>query len=154
MARVPLGWIIDANGQPTTNPEDLYAGGMLLPMAGHKGYGLSLLIELLGGVLTGQGGIPGQPGLTIIGNSVLFLVISVEAFRPLDDFLADGATLCDQVKAIPSAPGFEEVLLPGEPEHRSAEHRRTTGIVVDETICSHFTAMADQYGLAVPKLVS
>lgn len=151
---VPEGWIIDANGQPTTNPEDLYTGGMLLPMAGHKGYGLSLLIELLGGVLTGQGGLPGQPGLTISGNSVLFLVILVDAFRPLADFLADGATLCDQVKAVPPAPGFDEVLLPGEPEHRSAERRRAAGIVVDETTWNHFVEMADQYGLVVPAQVS
>jgi uncharacterized oxidoreductase len=144
---VPEGWIIDANGRPTTNPADLYTGGMLLPMAGYKGYGLSLLIELLGGVLTGQGGLPGQPGLTGSGNSVLFLVISVEAFRPLADFLADGATLCDQVKAVPPAPGFDEVLLPGEPEHRSAERRRAAGIVVDETTWRHFVQMADEFGL-------
>jgi uncharacterized oxidoreductase len=152
--QVPEGWIIDANGQPTTNPEDLYTGGMLLPMAGHKGYGLSLLIELLGGVLTGQGGIPGQPGLTISGNSVLFLVVSVDAFRPLADFLVDGATLCDQVKAIPPAPGFDEVLLPGEPEYRSAERRRASGIVVDETTWSHFVEIADGFGLALPDQVS
>ena len=85
---LPAGWIQDAEGRPSTNPEDLYAGGTLLPMAGHKGYGLSLLVELLGGMLTGQS-CPGLPTYTVLKNGVLFIVLAIEPFRSPEDFLRD-----------------------------------------------------------------
>ena len=50
---IPEGWVIRADGQPTTDPKDLYEGGKLLPAAGHKGYGLAMLMEFLGGALVG-----------------------------------------------------------------------------------------------------
>jgi uncharacterized oxidoreductase len=146
--RVPEGWIQGPDGQPTTNPKDFYAGGLLLPAAKHKGYGLSLLVEFLGGILTGRGS-PALPGFKV-GNGVLFLVLSIEAFRPLEAFLADGAALCEQVKAVPPAAGFDEVLLPGEPEHRAAESRRADGIQVDESTWVQLTAAAAELGIAVP----
>jgi uncharacterized oxidoreductase len=129
---VPTGWLQDVEGHPSTDPNDLYAGGMLLPAAEHKGYGLALLMEFMGGILTGQGW-PGLPGYTSLRNGVLFLVLSAEAFRPTADFLADGAALCAQVKSTPPAANFDEVLLPGEPEERNAEQRRREGIPIDET---------------------
>jgi uncharacterized oxidoreductase len=145
---VPQGWILGPDGQPTTNPEDYYAGGALLPAAGHKGYGLSLLVEFLGGILTGRG-CPALPGFTS-GNGVLFLALSIAAFRPLEAFLTDGATLCDQIKAMPPAEGFDEVLLPGEPEHRTAEQRRAEGIILDEATWAQLTAAAAELGVAIP----
>ena len=63
---IPEGWALDKNGEPTQNPADVYDGGMLLPAAGHKGYGLALLTDYLGGILTGAGG-PGIPG-SILGQ--------------------------------------------------------------------------------------
>ncbi len=146
---VPEGWILRADGHPSTNPEDLYAGGMLLPIAGHKGYGLSLLVEFLGGILTGQG-CPGVPGYTVLRNGVLFLVLSIEAFRPAEDFLAESAALCDQVKGVSPAPGFNEVLLPGEPEQRTAKRRQAEGIQIDETTWTQLTTAATTLGVAVP----
>jgi uncharacterized oxidoreductase len=145
---LPEGWILGPDGRPSTDPKDFYAGGMLLPAAGHKGYGLSLLMEFLGGVLTGRG-CPALPGF-VPGNGVLFIVLSIEPFRPVEDFLADGAALCEQVKAVPPAPGFDEVLLPGEPEQRTAERRRAEGIMVDEATWAQLTAAAAALGVAVP----
>lgn len=146
---VPEGWILDQNGQPSTNPNDLYEGGMLLPAASYKGYCLSLLLEFLGGILTGQG-CPIFPGFTSVGNGVLFVVLSIEAFRPLEDFLADGAAICQQVKMTPPAPNFAEVLLPGEPEQRTAELRRAEGIPLDGRTWSELTAAAATLGVAMP----
>ena len=145
---VPEGWILRADGQPTTHPEDFYAGGVLLPAAGHKGYGLALLVEFLGGILTGRGS-PALPGFRT-GNGVLFLVLSVEAFRPPEAFLAEGAALCEKTKAVPPAAGFDEVLLPGEPEHRAAERHRAEGIAVDEATWAQLAAAAAAHGVAVP----
>jgi uncharacterized oxidoreductase len=146
---IPEGWILDSQGRPTTNPEDLYNGGMLLPAAGHKGYGLALLVEFLGGFLTGDGG-PATPGYKAVGNGVVFIVLSVEAFRPLEAFLGDSATLCEQVKAAKPAPGFQEVLLPGEPEQRMAEQRQAAGISIDETTWGQLTAAANKLGVTSP----
>jgi len=145
---VPEGWILDADGQPSTNPEDFYTGGVLLPAAGHKGYGFSILVEFLGGILTGSG-CPALPEFTLVGNGVLFLALSIQAFRPLEAFLADGAALCDQIKAVPPAPGFDEVLLPGEPEHRTTEQRQAEGIMVDEATWTRLTDAATRLQVTI-----
>jgi uncharacterized oxidoreductase len=146
---IPEGWILDAQGRPSTRPVDLYEGGMLLPTAGHKGFGLALLIELLGGVLTGQGG-PWLPGYTTVRNGVIFIVLSIEAFRPAEDFLAEAAILRDKVKATPPGPGFDEVMLPGEPEQRISEKRQAEGIAIDDTTWAQLAEAAMQFGVAVP----
>lgn len=146
---LPQGWILDSAGRPSANPNDLYDGGMLLPMAQHKGYGLSLLVEFLGGILTGQG-CPGLPTYTSLKNGVLFLVLTPEPFRPAQDFLIDSAALCAQVKSIPPAPGFAEVMLPGEPEQRAAERRRAEGIPLDETTWAQLSDAATRWGVAMP----
>jgi uncharacterized oxidoreductase len=148
---LPEGWIQRADGQPSTIPADLYNGGVLLPAAGHKGYGLALLVELLGGLLTGQGS-PAFPDYASLKNGVVFVVISTAAFRPAADFLADGATLYDRIKATPPAPGFAEVLLPGEPEQRTAVERRRSGIPIDETTWGQLVAAAADFGVAVPEV--
>jgi len=146
---VPEGWVLNADGHSSPNPEDLYAGGMLLPMAQHKGHGLSLLAELLGGVLTGNG-CSGLPDYTKFSNGVLFLVLSIEAFRPLQDFLGQGADLCELIKSTPPAPGFDEVLLPGEPEERAAEVRRVEGISIDETTWAQLVEAATKLEVSAP----
>ncbi len=146
--RVPEGWILDAQGRPSTDPYDFYEGGVLLPAAGHKGYGLSLLVEFLGGVLTGRG-CPALPGF-LPGNGVLFLVLSIETFRPVDAFLEEGAALCDRIKAVPPAEGFDEVLLPGEPERRAAERRQREGVPVDEATWSQLVEAAAELEVPMP----
>jgi uncharacterized oxidoreductase len=145
---IPEGWILDSAGRPSTNPHDFYNGGVLLPAAGHKGYGLSLLVELLGGLLTGNGS-PVLPDFGT-GNGVLFLVIAAGVFRPAEAFLADAAALCEQVKAVPPAEGFAEVMLPGEPEQRSAARRRAEGVAVDEATWGQLGAAAATLGVDVP----
>ena len=146
---VPEGWVLKADGHSTTNPADLYASGMLLPMAQHKGHGLSVLVELLGGVLTGNG-CSGLPEYSKLGNGVLFLVLSIEAFRPMPDFMAQGAAFCDLIKSTPPAPGFDEVLLPGEPEERATEQRRVEGISIDEITWGQLVEVAAGFNVAVP----
>ncbi len=146
-ASVPEGWILGPDGQPSTVPDDFYLGGMLLPAAGHKGYGLAMLVELLGGILTGCGG-PAAPGL-ISNNCVLFIVLAIEAFRPPTAFLEDAAALCAKAKAVPPAAGFGEVLLPGEPEQRSAADR-AADIPLDAATWEQLTTAAATLRVDVP----
>jgi LDH2 family malate/lactate/ureidoglycolate dehydrogenase len=145
---LPEGCILDSDGNPSTNPQDLYDGGSLLPMAGHKGSGLSILLELIAGVLTGRAA-PGS-GQVVAGNGVLFVVLEVDAFRPVDGFLADAAGFYDHVKSVPPAPGFEAVLMPGEPERQTAQRRQSEGIVVDDTTWGLIVERAEGLGVAVP----
>ena len=138
---IPEGLVLDKHGRPTQSPADLYDDGMLLPAAGHKGYGLALLTDLLGGVLTGAGG-PTLPG-TILGNGVLFVLLNIEAFRPLAEFFADGTIMADRIKSTRPAQGFDEVLLPGEPEARSAQTRQDSGIPLDDTTWEQIVEAAE-----------
>jgi uncharacterized oxidoreductase len=147
---IPEGWVQNAQGQPSTDPNDLYAGGTLLPIAGHKGFALSLLVELLGGLLTNQGA-PGMPDYRTMRNGVLFLVLDIEPFRSAETFRSDVAVFCERLKAVAVAPGFSEILLPGEPENRTVAERNLSGIDVDEATWLDLTAAADTLGVTVPR---
>jgi hydroxycarboxylate dehydrogenase B len=127
-AQLPPGCIVDKDGNPSTNPEDLYNGGMLLPFGGHKGYALAMLASLLGGALTGNDNVNGGAG----SGGAFMVAINIEAFRPREDYNRTVDTFFDKIKAIPPAPGFDEVLIPGEPELRTREARRRDGIQVAE----------------------
>ncbi|MCA9998055.1 MAG: Ldh family oxidoreductase [Anaerolineales bacterium] len=142
------GVILDKEGHPSTNPHDLYAGGMLLPAGLYKGYGLSLLIELLGGVLTGMGN-PALPEYDRFYNGVLFIVLAIEPFRPLADFLLDAGRLAEAVTATKPAPGSHGVLLPGEPEEQTAFMRCRDGIPLDETTWGELTAVGERLGVGM-----
>ncbi|MBI1297208.1 Ldh family oxidoreductase [bacterium] len=146
---IPEGWILDKDGNPSTTPDDLYDGGVLLPAAGHKGFGLSLLVEFMAGLLTTSG----CPALGMAPrNGVLFMVLNPEPFRPLADFTAEGEALAAAVKAAKPAPGFDEVLLPGEPESRTAAHRRTHGIHLDETSWAQLVEAGAARGVETPTI--
>ena len=131
---VPEGWILDRAGQPTRRPQDYYDGGMLLPAAGHKGYALGLLIEVLGGLLTGAGtAILPESGYAV-GNGVFFLALNVEAFRPPTEFAREIRKFSETIKATPPMGGDGEVFLPGEPEQNTRARRLAEGIhIPDET---------------------
>ncbi len=146
---VPEGWIQDAEGNSSTVPADLYDGGALLPLGLHKGYCLSLLMDFMGGMLTGQGS-PAFSQYDVLRNGIIFQAFSVEAFRPPDQFLADSATLAQRVKDTPPAPGVDEVLLPGEPEQRATAYRTKHGIPIDEVTWQQLTDIADKLNVAVP----
>lgn len=145
---IPEGWILDSQGNPSTNPEDLYNQGMLLPAAGHKGFGLALLVDFLGGALTGAGcpAITGGP----LRNGVLFVLLDVEAFRPMADFLAESGEIVQAVKSTPPAAGFSEILLPGEPEERTVQQRQANGISVDATTWGQMVDVARGLGVGAP----
>ena len=118
---VPAGTILDRAGNPTTAPEDYFNGGMLLPAGGHKGTGLALLVDVLGGILTGAG-CPSCEQSTPI-NGVLFLMLNPGFFRAQDAIDRDLASLLRAIKATPPAAGVDEVLVPGEPEQRNQAGR-------------------------------
>ena len=140
--KVPEGWLIDGNGAPTTEPNDFKDDppGAILPLgggAGHKGYGLSIMVELLGGALSGQGCAAGDREM--ISNGVLINAYCIEHFTDMETFYDEVEGLMRHVKSSRLAEGFDEILAPGEPEFRTARIRQEEGIEVDDrtwqTVC-------------------
>jgi LDH2 family malate/lactate/ureidoglycolate dehydrogenase len=134
---LPSGWILDKDGQPSTNVEDFYAGGMLLPAGGHKGYSLALVAEFLGHALLGE---PHELNWFIIA-------IDIAAFRPVGEFVRASEELLGEVKSVPPARGFDEVLIPGEPEARTARQRVAAGIPIPDETWQKMQDTARQVGV-------
>ena len=129
---LPEGVILDAEGQPSIRPEDLYRGGVLLPLGAYKGYGLSLAIQILGSVLA-QAGTP-LLNQTVVGNGALFVVLDPGHFCDDATFRQQTRELCEAVKGSQRQAGFDEILIPGEPEYRAERRRCETGIpLADDT---------------------
>ncbi|HSB69736.1 MAG TPA: Ldh family oxidoreductase [Candidatus Methylomirabilis sp.] len=147
---VPLGWLLDKNGNPTTDPNDYFAGGALLPLggldAGHKGYGLSTMVDVFAGILTGLGWGIDPAGKHNDGS--LFIAINVEAFRPLEEFRAEVSEFARFLKASPPAQGFKEVLYPGEIEWLTTQERLRTGIPVEDDTWTEIQELAASAGVS------
>ncbi len=148
---IPEGWALDARGRPTT---DAAAGiaGCILPMAGHKGYAIATLMDVLSGVLGG-----GQFGTSVTGPyrpdgksgaGHFVLALDIEAFRPREAFESDVGRLVESLKATPHAAGNEEIFYPGELEARAEERNRANGIVLPPETLAELDAMAEDFGLA------
>jgi LDH2 family malate/lactate/ureidoglycolate dehydrogenase len=123
---VPEGWIIDKHGQPTRNPHDQFDDGAILPFGGHKGYALSVMIELLAGGLSGAG-FPLMTGYRW-EQGALIIAVDIGAFQPVEAFKRQAAQFIERLKATPRAPGVDEILLPGEIEWRTKAIREREGI--------------------------
>ena len=136
------GLIIDRDGQPSTEPADFYAGGALLPFGGYKGYGLSVMIELVGGALSGMG--PSMAAKYQHGNGTMLMALNIPHFVAPEQFAAEANELCESLNATPTVAGFSEVLVPGEPEMRSRRQRLATGIPVPEPTWQSIQALADE----------
>lgn len=145
---IPLGWILDGEGRPTTDPSEYTHGGAILPLGGtegHKGYGLSAMVEIFSGLLTGLGFGVEPSGRH---NDGCFLaVFDVEAFRPLEAFKQEVADFARYLKDTPPAEGFAEVYYPGEIEHIRALRAMQEGIEVEESTWDRLRSLWDKYEL-------
>ena len=129
------GSIVDRHGSPTDDPREFFAGGGHAPFGGHKGYAIMLMVEYLGRIFAGadafadpsRGGIVRHEGATMIA-------IKADLFQPLDRFEACAAEFAARTRAVPPAPGFAEVLVPGDPEARTREVRRRDGIPIEDDV--------------------
>ena len=129
---VAPGIMLNAAGRPSTDPREFYAEppGSLLTMGAHKGFGLSLVVEILGGILSGTGAARPQQGP--VQNGTLMVALDVSRFLTPEEFHAQVRTLVDFVRSAPLAAGAEEILVPGEPEARMERDRRRGGVPLDE----------------------
>jgi len=143
--KLPEGWIIDDNGHSTVDPAVFMSRkGMLLPIGGYKGFGLSLIVDVLGGALTGAGCSSTEFKW---GNGVVMSAINIESFTPVAAFKERVDNLIKSIKSTTTAPGFSEVLIPGEPEFRTMEERSKKGIEVDDTTWQALKSLGEELGL-------
>jgi LDH2 family malate/lactate/ureidoglycolate dehydrogenase len=148
---IPLGWAIDADGAPTTDPQKAIEG-IILPMAGHKGYAIAAVVDLLSGVLTGSGFLSAvhSPYKTAEKSNCghLMIAINIEAFQPLAQFNARMEQFIDEIKSVPLAQGCDEVFYPGEMEARNDEKNRRDGLALPDDTLRDLARIAELTGLA------
>jgi LDH2 family malate/lactate/ureidoglycolate dehydrogenase len=146
---IPRGWVVDKDGELTTDPAKI-AGGALLPLGGpgegYKGTALAAMGEVFCGILTGLGFGVEPSGRH---NDGCFLIaIKVEAFRPLLEFRREVADFAHYLKATPPAKGSRGVLYPGEVEHLAETARTAEGIEVEDATWRKLAALAEAGGLS------
>ncbi|KAH8433833.1 Ldh family oxidoreductase [Aspergillus melleus] len=147
---IPLGWALDANGNPTTDAE-VALNGSMAPIGGPKGSGIAILMDVMSGVLTGAafGGEVGDQYKDVKPQNVghCFVVLKPDVFMSTEDFKARMDVLVQRVHGVSPAPGFSEVLFPGEPEYRLGIQRQKEGIPYADAEKCMFADAAKQYGI-------
>ncbi len=138
--RLPTGWVLDAAGKPSTDPNDLYAGGTLELVGGHKGYGLSLMVAVLGAAVAGAGGGGAQSG-------VFALALDPGVFGSGRDADQATAELLRLMRETPSAEGVDEVIVPGDVERRNRE-RAAGRIALPHSTLERLFTTAESLGIA------
>jgi len=144
--QVPPGTIVDKSGQPTTDPNDFYDGGALLPIASHKGHGLNMIADILSGALSGGGCT--APGKDFLQNTMTCIAIDPAPLVDRKAYFAEIQRYCAWVTDSPPSKPGHDVLAPGDVEHRTRQEREHSGIPIDETTWGQITELAVSLGLS------
>ena len=163
-AALPEGVIVDKEGHPSTDPLDYYDGGALLTVGGavaaHKGYGLSMASALIAGLSminddTARFPVPsaGPASAAERGRigGVFLIVIDPAAFGDPAEYAKLTGEALDATKRGPTAPGVDEILIPGEPESRSRAERSARGIAIPQPIWDDLAALATRFSVPLPQ---
>ena len=150
--KAPLGWGLDSEGNPTDDPDAIMKSRQLLPMGQHKGAGLSLMIDIMTGILSGglnsaELVAEGKDQPWASAYSQTFMAIDISCFSPLDEFKTRVDELIDHVKSAEPSEGFDEILIPGERAWRERAIREKEGIPVDALAIDTLRELAEQIGV-------
>jgi uncharacterized oxidoreductase len=156
-AKIPLGWLLDREGNPTDDPRwgVVQPFGAMQTFGGHKGYGLAVACELLGGALT-AGGTWHYPEGTRrrVLNGMLSIVIDPAKLGTAEAFAREAREYLDWIRKSPPAPGFDRVRIAGEPERETRAVRERDGIPVDEGTWNEIRAAGAKLKLVPERLDS
>ena len=150
---LPHGWIIDTDGKSTTNADDFYGAppAALLPFGGavsaHKGFGLSVVVDILSGALTGAGCSQGEDAR--VGNGLFVLVINVASFRGFPGFSAEIERFIGYLKSAKCAAGFDAIRMPGERGWETQRKREREGIPIDAETWTQIQTLLNEPRIAV-----
>lgn len=146
--KTPDTWMVDTNGVPTTDPFLYPHAAFLLPFAGHKGYGIAMMIENLAGVLTGTGAmydlnnwVDHDPSLATHHGGA-FLAFNVAAMMPIDAFKKRVDQLIRDIHETPKADGVERLYVPGEIEWYARREAAANGITLPEDVVESLQGLA------------
>jgi len=152
---IPLTWALDKNGLPTDDPNAAADQGLIQPFGGYKGYGLSLLLDILTGVLSGGGfstqvrtlyqevGTPAQVAHTCAA-------LRIEAFMPLAQFRQRMDEIIERMRSCPAASGAGPILVPGEIERETEERRKVEGIPLNAELQKEIRTLGEELGVQLP----
>jgi LDH2 family malate/lactate/ureidoglycolate dehydrogenase len=147
---MPLDWALTPEGKETDNPTSAMLGA-LLGIGQYKGYGLSFMTDVMTGVLSG-----GAFGLTPYANPAkqdvahTFIAFDIEWFMPLAEFKTQMNAFIADIKKSKVRPGFNEILVPGELEHRREKERRQQGVLLDASVFDELAALATRLEVDFP----
>jgi L-2-hydroxycarboxylate dehydrogenase (NAD+) len=163
--RAPEGWIQDKNGNISTNPHELKAGGALLPLGGdrdhgsHKGYALGAIVDIFSGVLSGANfgpWVPPFPAYIAIpedmpgkGIGHFFGAMRIDAFRPAAAFKKNMDKWIERFRSAKTVEGREQVLIPGDPEREMEAERLTRGIPLLHAVAEDLQFLAEKFDLSL-----
>jgi LDH2 family malate/lactate/ureidoglycolate dehydrogenase len=149
--RLPAGCIVDKAGNPTTDPNDFSEGGGHLPFGGHKGYALMMAAEYLGRIFTGADAFAeaDRGGPILRHQGVTMMVLQAALFQPFAEYACRADEMERRVRAVPPAPGFSEVLVPGDPESRTRASRQRDGIPIHEDVWRSIVEVAASLNVEV-----
>lgn len=145
---LPAGSVFDTEGLPSTDPGIVYEGGSLGPFGQHKGYGLALICELLGGGLAGEWtmqDVEKQQDMTV--NHMLTFVLEPDLFGGVDGFRREVEGMSAWLRDSTPAAGVDRVRLPGDPERESLAQREAGGIPVDAQSWASICSAAEKAGM-------
>lgn len=153
--QVPPGWLQDAEGNPTTDPNTRFADppGSILPIGGeqgYKGFGLGLMLDVLSAGLAG-GSCPPAPLDAPLTNNVLFVVWDPDQFAGRGHFEAEGTRLINAVRGTTLKPGADEIRLPGDRGRSLREERLTNGLPLDDGTWGSLTELAGNLNVEIPQ---
>ena len=153
--KIPTGIALDKHGRVTTDGMEAFHG-TVLPAGGYKGTGITILIEILAGVLTGAGFAGKVSSLyndfenaQNVGHFIV--AIRPDLFMPIHEFRGRMDTLVEVLKAQPLAEGFEEILLSGEPESRQQRERMRTGVPLQRSTVEKLLEVAEELDIDFPR---
>ncbi|MEQ9230791.1 MAG: Ldh family oxidoreductase, partial [Cyclobacteriaceae bacterium] len=160
---IPSGWIIDKEGNQSTNPKDVANGGALLPLGsirelgGHKGYALAAMVDILTAVLSGANWGPFAPPFALrqeipersVGKGIghFFGAMEIDGFMEVDEFKKRIDEWISVLRNTKPADGFEAVLIPGDPEHQEEAKRRKEGLPLVQPVIDDLLAISKQTGI-------
>lgn len=153
--KAPPGWGLDSEGHPTDDPDAIMKSGQALPMGQHKGSGLSLMIDIMTGILSGglnsaELVAEGKDQPWASAYSQTFMAIDISFFSPLELFKKRVDELIAHVKSAEPSEGFEEILIPGERAWRERAIREEEGIPVAALSWDQLRKLAEQVGVRFP----
>ena len=148
---IPLGWAVDENGSPTTDPHAALKG-MFLPIGGPKGFGLALMIDVLAGMLSGSNYGPKVKRfhhmLGPTGVGAFMMALDPQRFMPLGQFKALMKSYRESIKGVKRAQGVSEIYLPGEIEFYKERQSLTEGVEIDSKIMESLKGLLKKYSVS------